>query len=271
MPLVSVLMPAYNAEKYIIEAIESILKQSFTDFELIIINDCSQDSTSQLLTNYALKDSRIVIINNDRNLGVSDSLNKGLEIAQGKYIARMDADDIADKKRFEVQVAYMDAHPDTVLCGSSIEFINESGKALGYRNYPTGNDVLKKQLPISNPFAHPTVLINRSLLNNFKLKYSKDYPRCEDYHLWFQIAQFGKFHNCSEPLLKYRLNPSALKSTACKAMLCDTIRLKKSQFRKYRSVKMLTRLFLEMCLYILPARTILFLFNTLIVHSHSKK
>ena len=125
MPKVSVVMPAYNAEAYIGAAMESILSQSFGDFEFLILNDCSTDGTEAIIQSY--DDPRIVYIKNEKNMGVAATLNKGLAAAQGEYIARMDADDFSLPQRFEKQVAYLDAHPEVVVLGTQVQFFSDRG------------------------------------------------------------------------------------------------------------------------------------------------
>ena len=125
MPKISVIMPAYNAEKYIKEAIDSILSQTFQDFELIVLNDCSKDSTEQIILSYT--DDRVVYLKNEVNMGVAATLNRGLAVAGGEYIARMDADDISHPERFRKQARYLDAHPEVAVLGSNLECFNDDG------------------------------------------------------------------------------------------------------------------------------------------------
>ena len=133
-PLISVIMPAYNAEKYIGEAIESILNQTLKDFELIIVNDASTDSTGNIIKSYAEKDSRIVVLVNENNLNIAGSLNRGISVAKGTFIARMDADDIALPERLEMQAKVMSENPQVAVVGNDIQLINESGVVIGYRH-----------------------------------------------------------------------------------------------------------------------------------------
>jgi len=129
-PLISVVMPVYNTEKFVAEAIESILAQTFTDFEIIIIDDCSTDKSWQIIQDFSEKDQRIVTIQNSENQGLARSLNKGLKIAKGQFIARMDADDISMPQRFEIQLDFLKNHPDVGVVGSTVKFIH------GIMTYP---------------------------------------------------------------------------------------------------------------------------------------
>ena len=203
MPKVSVLMPAYNAEKYINEAIDSILNQTFTDFEFIIIDDGSTDNTVNIINSY--QDKRIRLVQNEKNLGVAETLNKGIVLSRGQYIARMDSDDVSLPTRFARQVDYMDSHPDCLICGSRVELF---GAITGQSQQPISNEDIKASLLFSSPFAHPTVMMRSDFVNNNHLRYEKEYEGIEDYKLWveFAIIQGGKMYNFSTCLLRYRVH-----------------------------------------------------------------
>ena len=150
----SVIMPVYNGEKYLKEAIDSILNQTFSDFEFIIVNDCSSDNTEDIIKSY--KDNRIVYLKNEENSGVATTLNRGLDIAKGEYIARMDADDISLPKRFEKQVDFMDKNKNCIICGSNTELFG----AISGRTYvPLTDSAIRATVIFSSPFTHPTVMI----------------------------------------------------------------------------------------------------------------
>lgn len=202
---ISVIMPVYNGEKYLREAIDSILNQTFSDFEFIIINDCSADSTEDIIKSY--DDSRIIYIKNEENLGVAETLNKGLEIAKGEYIARMDADDISLPTRFEKQVNYMENNLSCMLCGSNM---NLFGGLTGKTTVPISDTQIRANLLFASPFAHPTTFIRHSFIRQNNLKYKKEYEGVEDYALWLDFAclNIGTMYNFAESLLNYRLHPS---------------------------------------------------------------
>ena len=153
---ISIIMPAYNAEKYIREAIESILNQTYTDFEFIIINDGSTDKTKEIIKSYS--DPRIVYMENEENSGIVVTLNKGLKCAQGEYIARMDSDDISLPDRFEKQIAYMDKHKDVGVLGTSIIIFGEGIKEQIYQ-FDSKYKKAKADLFFNSSLAHPTVMI----------------------------------------------------------------------------------------------------------------
>ncbi len=200
-PRISVLMTAYNAEKYIAQAIESILNQTYTDYEFIIINDGSTDDTPNIIRGYADSDSRIVFVDNKENQGLIAVLNQGLDMAHGEFIARMDSDDISLPQRFEKQVAYLDANPDVGVLGTLIH-------GFGIMDAPgiqipvvTVFDLLKQ-----NYIAHPSVMMRKALLDKYNLRYNPDYKHCEDLELWSRMIFLTKFHNVMQVLLKYRIS-----------------------------------------------------------------
>lgn len=193
-------MPVYNCELYIKEAIDSILNQTFADFEFLIIDDTSTDKTVSIIKGY--KDSRIQLIEKALNTGYTNSLNYGLSIAKGEYIARMDGDDISLPERFEKQVAFLDANPDVVLCGSNFSIIGTE-KLI---NLPADNEAIKLRLLKGNCIAHPSVLIRHSVLKDYNITYDSNTEPAEDYDLWVRLLQFGKLHNIQENLLDYRVH-----------------------------------------------------------------
>ena len=209
-PKISVILPCYNAEAFIGEAIRSILDQTFTDFELIVIDDGSKDSSANII--HSFNDKRINYVKNETNLGLIKTLNRGLSIARGEYIARMDADDISFADRFEKQVQYLDAHPEIGLLGS------------GYVCFPVTRTVIPIEKPTlfdvmrSNPFAHPTIMFRREMFHDYGLYYDVNYPHAEDYELWSRAIRYLGCHNLQEPLLKYRVHPDSITKTQSKQM-----------------------------------------------------
>ena len=204
MPIISVILPAYNASKTISEAIDSILSQSFKDWEMLVINDGSIDNTKDIIQGYT--DSRIKYIENEGNKGLVYSLNRGISLSQGVYIARMDADDICYPDRLAKQVSFMNAHPSVIVCGTQIEYFGS--KLSNYRKlrFPCKNKELKSKLAISTCFAHPTVLIRRIVLEKNNIKYDDNFKNAEDFSLWIDLSPFGEFANLPEKLLKYRIS-----------------------------------------------------------------
>lgn len=207
--MISVIMSIYNEPiEWIRLSIDSILNQTYSDFEFIIINDKpNRIENISVLNLYASKDARIVIINNEQNIGLTKSLNKGLEVAKGEYIARMDADDICTLDRFEVQVNFLKSHRDIDVCGSSIICF---GKIKQERKFPLDNNHI--YLFVENCFAHPTVMGKSECFKNYK--YNEDCRYAQDYELWYRMFMAGlKFNNIEEPLLYYRTSSTQIGST----------------------------------------------------------
>lgn len=200
IPLLTVLMPVYNGEKYLYEAIESIQNQTFNDFEFIIINDGSTDNTARILESYRRQDNRIRVYDQS-NQGLAASLNRGLNLARGIYIARMDADDISLPERFTEQVMFMEKHPEIGVCGTWVSNIGE----LSCKPWtpPIDDATIRCQLLFNVPLVHPSVMMRRSLFTDFGLLYP-DYPHAEDYALWAQASLYTKFANIPQILLSYR-------------------------------------------------------------------
>jgi glycosyltransferase involved in cell wall biosynthesis len=207
----SVLLPVYNAELYLKEAIDSVLAQSYGDFEFIIINDGSTDNSLRIIKSFS--DPRIVLLDQE-NQGLARSLNNGLRVAQGKFIARMDADDVAYVDRFDIQLKYLDLNPAVKLVGSAIEIIDKDGNSVCIDPPYTGSSFLKKFIKkLGNPFKHPTVIFDREVaiaLGGYDEKIEKYF---EDYFLWSKIAAKNDIEILKNVLLKYRITPGSIMSS----------------------------------------------------------
>lgn len=196
----SVIMPVYNGEKYLKLAIDSILAQTFTDFEFVIINDGSTDSSGDIISSYS--DSRIKVLSHPHNLGIVKSLNDGVLLSTGEYIARIDSDDISLPARLESQYQYLLAHKDTFLCATNIVSINEYNIVTS-KPWWKGSTNLKWDLIWGNVIPHPTVMIKRSVL---PVPAYRDYKYSEDYDLWLRLLSSGDIHRMDEALVQYRLH-----------------------------------------------------------------
>jgi glycosyltransferase involved in cell wall biosynthesis len=207
-PLISVIMPVYNAAGFLQESIDSILNQTFTDFELLIIDDGSVDNSREIIRSYT--DNRIILIENRHDFIAS--LNTGLERAKGTYIARMDADDQMHPERFEIQLRYMEEHPDITVCGSWMQMFNDKGAFQTARQYEgyIGNPLLNL---LSNCIMfHPTTMMRKAFLIKHNLKYEY-YLHAEDYKLWFEVAKKGGvFYTIPQMLLYYRISDGQVSS-----------------------------------------------------------
>lgn len=206
-PAITVLMPAYNAAHYIGEAIASVLQQTFTDFELLIVNDGSTDDTLEIIDTF--RDERIVVINQP-NRGVADALNTGLLHARAPYIARFDADDICYPYRLEKQIRFLQDNPEYILVGSEAKYILENGDFLfDFHCIAYSHEQVIDKLYFYCPFVHPTVMYRKDAVLN-----AGGYPthahNFEDYLLWTSLAGSGRLCNLTEPLIKYRLNSTSV-------------------------------------------------------------
>lgn len=212
-PLISVVMSCYNRQNYVAQAIESILNQTYTNFEFIIVDDHSTDNTYKIIKRYAKQDKRIIALRNKVNKGIVYALNRGLKLAQGKYIARMDDDDISLPQRFEKQVKYMEENPDVVVLGSNVKSFDEE---CNYGKYPSwvdgfDKDVLSILLMFKCPVSHPNVMIKNSFLKEHNISYEKEFEYAEDYRLWTQvILKGGKIENLNEVLLLHRCSKKSI-------------------------------------------------------------
>lgn len=207
-PKISIILPAYNAALYIGEAIESLLKQTFRDFELIIIDDGSQDETLEKIKSF--KDERIKLHKNETNLGIIRSLNKGLKLAQGEYVARMDADDISLPKRLEIQYNFLEENKNIIGCGAYMKTFGATKELWAGPHKP---EEVKAALLFFNVLNHPTMLLRRSLFDNDSYLYSEDYPHAEDYELWTRISRKFLLSNIPKVLLRYRLHEKSVSSS----------------------------------------------------------
>ncbi|MDO3722574.1 glycosyltransferase [Marinobacter sp. chi1] len=209
VPLISVVMSVYNGEEFLRDSIESILNQSFKDFEFIIVNDGSSDHSGEIIESYC--DSRILYIKNENNKGLIDSLNKGIGFARGKYIARQDADDVSLENRLERQVDYLEKNADVCVLGCGLEMIDENGNFISNWIHPTGINVVRWNLLFNNCVAHSSSVFRRDIVEKIGF-YSKEYKYAEDYDLWSRVSRFHHVENLSEPLQKYRIHPDAVSS-----------------------------------------------------------
>lgn len=210
MSNLSVVMCIYSEpSKMIRKAIESIISQHYSDFEFIIVNDNPRrEENVTLLAEYSAIDHRIRIINNHENIGLTKSLNKAISMSSGKYIARMDADDIADINRFKIQLLYLEQHSDIDVCGSNVFVIDESDNITGRFCYPSSSEKIKSKLFFRDCICHPSVIFRKSFYDSLN-GYSEDFSKAQDYDLWVRgVMENKEFHNIQLPLLSYRMHDS---------------------------------------------------------------
>lgn len=204
MVRVSVLMPVYNTDSDILkQTIESILNQTFTDFEFLIVNDCSTDkNVEKIVLEYQKKDSRIKYFLNEKNLGISGTRNKLIDLSRGEYLAVMDHDDISLPSRFEKQIEFLDNNLDVGVVSSWYEIFPKTK----FVKYPTSDFDIKVNLMRNCTLLHPASMIRKSVLIANNLKYEADFSPAEDYGLWIRLIKFTKFANIPEILFKYRIH-----------------------------------------------------------------
>ncbi|MBD2519711.1 glycosyltransferase [Nostoc sp. FACHB-973] len=211
MPKVTVLMPVYNGELYLREAIDSILDQTFQDFEFLIINDGSTDSTREIICSY--DDLRIRLIDNNYNLGLTRSLNKGLKLAEGEFIARQDADDVSESERLAKQVAFLETHPEVALVGTWYKQIDTQGNLICECQLPYDCTQIRWGLLFYSPFIHSAVMFQKSVVLEQIGFYNEVAIYAQDYELWCRIALRQQIANLSDYLIKWRVHPSSVTAT----------------------------------------------------------
>ena len=228
IPAISVILPVYNGEAYLRQAIDSILSQSFADFEFIIVDDGSTDRSSEIIQSYS--DPRIHAIRNSKNLGLVGALNVGIAQARGKYIARQDQDDISKQSRLELQFQAMEK--DLLdICGTRWSTVDSQGQILSTAQIPITENAIFACLATTVPFAHGSVMMRKRFMSEHHLQYDEKHL-AEDLSLWIRFAQAGaRFANLHETLYLYRIHPKSLSFT------------KKEAFRQ--SAKLLRRNFVR--------------------------
>jgi len=263
-PLLSVVMPVYNAEKYLAEAIESVLNQKFKDFEFIIINDGSIDKSSEIVKKYAKKDKRIKILNNEKNMGIAETRNRGVREARGKYLAAHDSDDISEPERFRIQVDYLEKHPEVGIVGGNIALFYDKNNPFSVREYPEKDSELREMIFFACPIAQPVSMVRTEVFSKVGV-YDGRYPPTEDLDLWFRIGEKYKFGSIPKVLLKYRESLTSATSSKTRLMekLTLEIRFKNWNNKAYHfGLKaFLYNFFHLISLFIIPSKFKLWLFK----------
>ena len=197
-PKFSIIVPMYNVEKYIARALESAINQSFKDIEIICVDDCGQDKSIEIAKEFAKKDERIKYFKNPRNLGISGSRNKLIDLAKGEFLAVIDHDDISVKERFEKEVAFLEANEEVGVVGGNLKKLLDNVVI----KYPTNPTEIKLRLTAECVVTHPTTMIRKSLLK--ECRYNAFYSPCEDYKLWCDLLDKTEFANLDEVMIEYR-------------------------------------------------------------------
>jgi len=224
-------MPAYCAASHLKESIESILAQTFTDFEFLILDDASSDTTGEIIKHYARKNPRIVALRNEKNLGISKTRNALLAHARGEYVAWQDADDIALSHRLATQLAYMETHPEVGISGGSLLFF-DGNRDLSVRRYAHHDAQLRAQVLRQSPVSQPTAIIRRSVLEKTGV-FDESLPQAEDLDLSLRIGRFAKFGNVPQVLLKYRFHSDSVTTKKLRENILSTLRVRNRAVLKY--------------------------------------
>jgi len=266
-PLVSVLMPAYNSEKFISEAIESICNQTYLNFEFVILDDCSTDNTWNIIQKYADEDNRIKAFRNDENLNIVKTRNRLFNLADSKaeYYAIFDSDDLSMENRLEEEVIFLEENMEYGAIGSHNLIIDENSDVIAKRKYETEYEKIKKNILIRSPFAQPSVMIRKSVIDKVGGYVSeKKYNRARDYDLWIRIFNSYRITNVDKYLIKYRLSSTQGKNTHLKETLKSTIHIQKKWMRKIQNNKIQT-------LFIIFIETILIFSPNVLIFNIFKK
>ena len=219
-PRVSVLMPAFNAERFLARAVDSVLAQTHEDLELVVVDDGSRDRTHELLQELARKDPRVRVLHNAQNLGIVRTRNRAFAEADPKsaYFALMDADDVCLPERLALQLDFLQAQPDYALVGGNLILIDEADRDIGKRTYPASYEAICDVITRFNPIAQPTATVRRSAIDAVGM-YDVRYPRCQDYDLWMRIARRFKIANLDAFTLRYRISETQGKVTQLRRSL----------------------------------------------------
>jgi Glycosyl transferase family 2 len=204
MPGVSVVMAVYNGERFLREAVDSVLGQTFEDLELIVIDDGSTDGSSEILSSYAAADAR-VLVHRQANAGTAAALNRGLHLARAPFVARLDADDLALPDRFERQHRFLAQHERVAVVGGAVTFIDEEGRAFAEWQYPLSDAEIRRTLDDSTPLAHPAVMMRAAAVIGVG-GYRPVLPKAQDVDLWLRLAAGHELANVPEPVLRYRMH-----------------------------------------------------------------
>jgi len=208
---ISVIIPVFNAHNFIGAAVQSLLDQTYENWEALIFDDASTDGSWQILEGF--HDKRIHLVRSEENRGYAHWLNRGLQAASGEFIARLDADDISRRDRFERQIQAFRDDPGLVLAGSQTIWIDEADMEIGRKLYPETDVAIRWELLFDNPFCHPAVMMRAAVLREHGLLYREDLLPSEDFELWTRLLRYGSGKNFPEPLLRYRVHAGQISST----------------------------------------------------------
>ena len=253
-PFLTIFTPNYNNSKFISETIESIINQTYSNFEYIIIDDCSTDNSWEIIQSYAKKDKRIRILRNEKNLGIVKTRNKGLRERSPKsnYFAIIDSDDVSKHNRLRTQVDFLEKNQDQGLVGSNIFIIDEDSNFIGFRQYPSIDNEIRKKITRFNPFSQSSIIIRISAINQVGL-YDENWDVCQDYDYWLRIGVNWKLADIDKFLVKYRISETQVKFTKLKETILNTYLIQKRAITRYgykdNVINKLLRILLKFFLY----------------------
>ena len=263
--LVSVIIPAYNAEKYLADAIHSILNQTFTKFEVIIIDDCSTARTNEIIQKFAVSDVRIRAFQNKTNLGIAGNRNKGVYLANGKYIVWQDADDISLPWRIEKQLHFMEANPEVAIVGGYLQFFNDDNENTGIRKYSANDFEIRRRIFRFSPVAQPAAMLRKTCLIEAG-EYDLQLPPAEDLDMSFRIGIRHKFANLQEVVIKYREHPNSATFTRLSKIELNTLFIRKKYSHtncyKMRFSDRIYNFIQLISIYVIPSKIKIYLFNS---------
>lgn len=260
-PLISIIMPVYNAAAYLDAAVQSILTQTYSHWELIIIDDASTDSTPKILKSFSHY-SKVKVFRNRKNLGVAGSLNRALSLSKGQYIARMDADDISHPTRLQKQLKFLQSHPSLIACGVQTDIIDSQNLVTGKRCFPQSSQACHDYLMLTSPILHPTLMAESSVYK--KIGYSTKYRTAEDWDLYFKLIKFGALGNLPDTLYSYRqlFGSNGFKNIKKAFILITKIRLEAIQNGYQPALLMLlSNLLQALVVFLLPETLVFGLFK----------
>jgi glycosyltransferase involved in cell wall biosynthesis len=265
--MISIILPVFNTEKYLLECLQSIKNQTYTNWELIIINDGSTDNSHQIITNFIQTIlNKVQYFHLEQNQGLPYCLNLGIHHAKSTYIARIDADDIMLPERLKEQIFFLKTHPNIGVVGAYAIDINEKSERMQIRTKPTDNQAIKHLLFKDCPFIHPSILMRKSILEY--ASYRNKYPFAEDYDLWIRLADKTEFANIPIPLIYKRMHPNQI--TASKRGNYDWLKIKWNYYLQTKTL-FKNHWYLWRHLFILLTPTPLFLFLKKRKHEKRKK
>ncbi len=263
MPIVSVIIPAYNAEEFLEDSILSIVNQTFEEIEIILIDDCSSDKTWKLIQQHAEKDSRIKGYQNKHNLGIAGNRNKGVSLASGKYLVWQDADDISFPWRIEKQLNFMESNPEVGIVGGFLELFNNE-TTIGERQYPTEDRDLRRCIFRYSPIAQPAAMVRKAAIDKVGT-YSLKYPPAEDLDMTFRIGEHYKLANIGEVLIRYRESDGNATFSNLRKMELSTLEIRKTFMRssayQVRAADIIYNLLHFVSVWIIPSKAKIKLFN----------